>query len=38
METQRTKDLKRLLSSHFNSRNDFYVFERSEERRVGKEC
>lgn len=27
METQRTKDLKRLLSNHFNSRNDFYVFE-----------
>lgn len=27
METQRTKDLKRLLSNHFNSRNDFYVFD-----------
>jgi len=27
LKTQRTKDLEQLLATHFNSRNDFYVFE-----------
>lgn len=27
MKTQKTKDLEKLLAQHFNSRNDFYVFE-----------
>lgn len=27
MKTQTTKDLEKLLEKHFNSRNDFYVFE-----------
>ncbi len=27
METQRTKDLKKLLEKHFDNRNEFYVFE-----------
>lgn len=27
MKTQKTKDLEKLLTKHFNNRNDFYVFE-----------
>ena len=27
MKTQKTKDLEKLLAQHFDSRNDFYVFE-----------